>query len=86
MKLLELVLKWNLFEFDKKMFLQIIGFAMGTRCAPNVADLVMAVLDKQVLECAKLPAGSSMIKILKRFLDDLFFIWTRISQRPPLFP
>ena len=75
-KLLELVLKWNLFEFDRKMFIQVIGFAMGTRCAPNVADLVMAVLDEQILECAKLPDGSSMIKLLRRFLDDLFFIWT----------
>ena len=58
------------------MFLQIIGFAMGTRCAPNVADLVMAVLDEQIMDCAKLPDGSSKIKILRRFLDDLFFIWT----------
>ena len=34
LELLDLVLKYNIFEFDGELFLQLIGTAMGTRAAP----------------------------------------------------
>ena len=43
-RLLEMVLKWNIFDFDSQLYKQLIGFAMGTKCAPNVADLFMGDL------------------------------------------
>ena len=36
-KLLDLVHKWNIFEFDEQLFQQLIGWPMGTRVAPNLA-------------------------------------------------
>ena len=46
-KLLDLVLKYNIFEFDGQYYQQVIGFAMGSRCAPNVADIFMSFIDEQ---------------------------------------
>ena len=51
-KLLELLLKFNIFEFDEKFFNQLLGTSMGTKAAPNYADIVMAYMDKKVLEAA----------------------------------
>ena len=41
-RLLEIVLKHNIFEFNKDLFIQIIGTAMGSRPAPSYANLFMA--------------------------------------------
>ena len=51
-KLLDLILKWNIFEFDEQLYNQLIGCPMGTRMAPNLADIFMATLDKLILEVA----------------------------------
>ena len=45
-KLLELTLKLNIFEFNTELFLQIIGTAMGIRPAPSYANIFMAKIDK----------------------------------------
>ena len=74
-KLLDLVLKWNIFEFDEKFYQQKIGTAIGTRCAPNVADIFMAIIDDKILEIAE-NFGMSPVMFLRRFLDDIFMIWT----------
>ena len=42
--LFDLVLKYNVFEFDRQLHLQLIGTAMGTRTAPNIADIFMIML------------------------------------------
>ena len=34
LRLLEIVLKYNIFEFNSKLFMQIVGTAMGSRPAP----------------------------------------------------
>ena len=44
--LLELTLKYNIFQFNSELFLQIIGTAMGIRPAPSHADIFMARIDK----------------------------------------
>ena len=41
-RLLEMVLKSNIFEFNSELFLQLIGTAMGTKCAPNYSNIFMA--------------------------------------------
>ena len=74
--LLQLVLKWNLFEFDEKIFRQLIGTAIGTKLAPNYADIVMAVIDELILKAAaKHGDGTFPISFYKRFLDDIFFVF-----------
>ena len=75
-KLLELLLKFNIFEFDEKFFNQLLGTSMGTKIAPNYADIVMAYMDKKILEvAAKFGDGVFPIMFFKHFLDDLKFIF-----------
>ena len=83
-RLLEMVLKWNIFEFDSQLYKQLIGFAMGTKCAPNVADLFMADIDEKIKALA-LSLGDdndniSAIKFYKRFLDDIFLLYSGTPQ------
>ena len=76
-KLLQLVMKWNLFEYDSELFLQLEGMAMGTKAAPNIADIVMAVLDTLILKtAAKFGDGVYPVHTLKRFLDDILMLFT----------
>ena len=70
-KLLELVLKTNNFEFDNKEFIQVGGTAMGTKLAPSFANLFMGYFEeKYVTPYPKQPF------LWKRFIDDIFIIWT----------
>jgi len=45
--LLHLVLTLNIFVFDGCLFRQKWGIAMGTRCAPTVANLFMGLIEQQ---------------------------------------
>ena len=73
--LLHLVLTTNNFEFDNKEFLQVGGTAMGTKLAPSFANLFMGDFeDKFVYTYPKQPF------IWKRFIDDIFLIWTYSEQ------
>ena len=42
LKLLELIFKFNIFEFNSELFFQLIGTAMGTKPAPSYANIFMA--------------------------------------------
>ena len=77
-RLLELVLKYNIFEFNQELFLQTIGTAMGTRSAQSYANIFMANrIDPKILEVASgFGDGIHPIRFLKRFLDDIFMIFT----------
>ena len=70
--LLEHILKKNYFEFKNKIYLQTSGTAMGTRCAPNFAIIFMAELEEQYLTSQTLTP-----KIWKRYIDDIFMVWSR---------
>jgi len=53
LRLLELVLKYNIFEFNQELFLQMIGTAMGTRPAPSYANIFMTrKIDPKIVESA----------------------------------
>ena len=41
-KLLEIILKYNIFEFNEEMFIQMIGTAMGAVPAVSYANITMA--------------------------------------------
>jgi hypothetical protein len=52
-RLLEIVLKSNIFEFNSELFLQLIGTAMGTKCAPNYSNIFMArKIDPEIIKKA----------------------------------
>ena len=75
-KLLEIVLKHNIFEFDEELFIQLIGTAMGTRPAPSYANIFMArKIDNKIEELAKKDDNENHIKFFKRFLDDIFMLF-----------
>ena len=48
-RLLELVLTLNNFQFNGTHYLQTQGTAMGTSCAPSYANLMMGALEKNLL-------------------------------------
>ena len=78
-KLMELVLRHNLFSFHDGIYRQEIGSAMGSHSAPSYADNFMArKIDKQIQK-------HEMIKFLKRFLDDLFLIFQGSTKELHLF-
>ena len=66
------VLTKNNFTFMDKHYLQVFGTAMGTRMAPSFACLFMTKLEQQMLDSAPCRPW-----IWWRYIDDIFFIWTR---------
>ena len=76
---LKIVLENNTFNFDNKTFLQIRGTAMGTKCAPVYATLVMAFLEIKLYnkfqECYGLEARNKFQSEWMRYLGDCFIYW-----------
>ena len=78
---IELILKSNSFLFDTKMFNQIIGTALGTKCAPQYACLTIGYQEETKLFTKDLPKYFSNEECLlireffKRYMDDNFFFW-----------
>ena len=82
-RLLELTLEYNIFEFSEQLFRQIIGAAMGSRSSPSYADIFMARrIDCQIKKLIQIFETNAdlTLKFFKRFLDDLFFIFTGSTQ------
>ena len=79
---IEFTLKINNFLFDSKMFNQIIGTTMGTKCAPPYACLTIGYQEETKLFTQELPKYFSneeclLIKeFFKRYMDDGFIFWT----------
>ena len=69
-KLMELILKNNIFEYNEDLFKQLIGAAMGTPPAPSYANIYMARRIDGAIREAALKYGTkenSAIKMLKLF-------------------
>lgn len=71
LKLLEINLKRNDFEFNGEYFLQIKGTAMGKKFAPSYANIFMAEWEERALQKCKIKP-----LVYLRYLDDIFGIWT----------
>ena len=74
-ELINIVLKHNVFEFNEKFYLQTQGTAMGTKMARTYANLFMGKLEKDLIKIA-----NQHIHTWKRFIDDIFIIWTGTTQ------
>lgn len=69
--LMRIILRFNIFEFGGRMYKQTCGTAMGTKFAPTFANLFMASVERDFLQSqAKKPI------VWKRYIDDIFMIWT----------
>jgi hypothetical protein len=83
-KLLSFVLKHNIFEFNGKYYQQQIGTAMGTRVAPTMANIFMASIDN-LIQSTSVTENLNYIHFYKRFIDDIFIIWTGSEEDLKLF-
>jgi len=68
LRLAELVLTLNAFEFNEEFYQQTSGVAMGTKMGPSYADLFMAFLEQDLFNRFDLYFPT----IYKRFRDDIF--------------
>ena len=77
-KLLDLVLTYNIFEHDSQLYQQLIGVSMGTKVGPSVADIFMSFIDQDIKKKAMNFAinNTSPLSFFKRFLDDILMLWT----------
>ena len=73
------VLKNNVFKFASCFYKQIMGTAMGTRMAPNYANLFMTQVETDMLNDYEAENGLRPI-IWLRYIDDIFFLWTYDEQ------
>ena len=71
--LFHFVLEHNYFLFNDKLYKQLQGTAMGTKVAPCFADLFLGKFEEDFILT---PEITNKIKLYKRFLDDIFILWT----------
>lgn len=71
-KLMTLVLTLNNFIFNGQNYHQIKGTAMGTRAAPNYANIFMGQFEHTHILNTD---WKGMLKCYCRFIDDIFLIW-----------
>ena len=71
LKVLEIIMKNNLFQFDDTYWLQLDGTAMGTPTACLYATISYGVHERNKL----LPSYQAFLKLYLRFIDDVFGIW-----------
>ena len=78
-----IILKHNLFEFEREIWTQVIGTAMGSHPAPNYANAYLAErIDKQILMLAEIFKRDKKLNLIfmKRFLDDIFKIFSGTTK------
>ena len=70
-KFLFLILTLNNFVFNGIHYLQQVGCAIGTICAPNYANIFVGKFEKTYIY----PYINRFSNFYCRFIDDIFFIW-----------
>lgn len=70
-ELLEFILENNFFQYDQKIYKQKSGLAMGTSCAPVVANLFVAYYENQSLKYLY----SRGFLYYGRYIDDLIILF-----------
>ncbi|XP_059584358.1 uncharacterized protein LOC132250811 [Alligator mississippiensis] len=74
-ELIHFILTHNNFTFNNQHFLQMMGIAMGTKMAPQYANLFMSHLEEDFLKnCTIKPL------LYLRYIDDIFIIWSENLQ------
>ncbi|MEW8548114.1 MAG: hypothetical protein AB2693_31815, partial [Candidatus Thiodiazotropha sp.] len=86
---IKLILENNNFYFNGKYYQQIKGTAMGTKCAPTYATLVLGYLEQILYRNIQTQYGNELYIYIeanwKRFLDDCFTFWTKSKSELCLF-
>ena len=74
MRLLELTLKLNNFQFNGRHYIQTQGTAMGTPVAPSYANIFMGMIEAKI---NAQPHHGILEKSWVRYIDDIQFIWSK---------
>ena len=82
MKLLEIILTENIFEFHNQLWKQKIGAAMGSRPVPHYANNLMAEIDDKIEALAVKYNKNNIeaLRLLKSFLDDYFSLFVGTTR------
>ena len=75
-KMMRVVLTMNTFEWDKKLYRQVMGTAIGTRAAPTFCGLFMGDLEERLLSLWASLEAECDPEDWWRFIDDILFWWT----------
>ncbi|CAJ0960475.1 unnamed protein product [Ranitomeya imitator] len=75
-KLTKFILTHNYFEIDIKIYLQETGKAMGSKMAPQYANLFMPKLEREFLSSCSISPLAYYCSI-----DDILIIWTESEQQ-----
>lgn len=70
------VLTSNAFLYDNNFFLQISGVAMGSKMSPSFASLYVGLFEQESIYNAQENPYLDHISVWRRYLDDIFFLWT----------
>ncbi|CAJ0947650.1 unnamed protein product [Ranitomeya imitator] len=81
--LLTIVLTRNFFMFEDQFYLQIKGTAMGSNVAPPYANSYMALFEEEIVYPD--PLFQAHCPFWRRYIDDVFCLWTGTSQTLDLF-
>ena len=68
--MLRLIINENSFQFNGKSHLQTHGSAMGTKMAVSFANIFMAAVETEIINC-----GHFKQVTWKRYIDDAFSVW-----------
>ena len=81
--LMEIILKYNIFEFHDSYWKQEVGAAMGGRPVPAFSNLFMAEIDAKIKRLAKKynTKESEAFLLFKRFLDDYISLFVGSSKK-----
>ena len=74
---LRLVLTLNNFVFNSQNYLRIKGCAMGTKCGPSYANILMGMFEERYIY----PLIEKISNFYLRFIDDIFLIWTGTTDQ-----
>ena len=72
LKIIDHILKNNVFQFDGKFFQQIFGTAMGTPMAPTIANIFMGWMETNILNQCPWIIDLDM---WRRYIDDIITLW-----------
>lgn len=79
LELTRLVLQNNNFLFKENFYLQEVGCAMGSKMAPQLANIYMGKFENEFILGPKNPFRDQ-IRFYKRFIDDIFLVFTGTQQ------
>ncbi|XP_072429795.1 uncharacterized protein [Chiloscyllium punctatum] len=75
LQLIRFILDHNVFTFDNQFFIQAYGTAMGTKFAPQYANIFMHRFEQDFFSTQDLQPI-----LYTRYIDDIFFLWTHDEE------